>query len=87
MKNPAANSGVSQELDKRYLNLVTPNVFIGGPVIVSPGFPLEACGNDGLRRGINSTQTGAGVYAGTLKWKNSVDMREETYCLRPKMER
>src|SRR6266511_2463798 len=25
-----------------------PNVFIGGPVRVSPGFPLKACGNDGL---------------------------------------
>src|SRR5207247_9407789 len=26
-----------------------PNVLIGGPVPVSPGFPIEACGNDGLR--------------------------------------
>jgi hypothetical protein len=26
-----------------------PNVFIGGPVPNPPGFPLKACGNDGLR--------------------------------------
>jgi hypothetical protein len=25
-----------------------PNVLIGGPVPVSPGFPIEAFGNDGL---------------------------------------
>jgi hypothetical protein len=25
-----------------------PNVLIGGPVRISPGFPLKACGNDGL---------------------------------------
>jgi hypothetical protein len=25
-----------------------PNVLIGGPVRIPPGFPLEACGNDGL---------------------------------------
>jgi hypothetical protein len=28
-----------------------PNVFIGGPVPDPPGFPLKACGNDGLRIG------------------------------------
>jgi hypothetical protein len=26
-----------------------PNVLIGGPVPISPGFPIEAFGNDGLR--------------------------------------
>ena len=26
------------------------NVSIGGPVPVSPGFPLKTCGNDGLRK-------------------------------------
>ena len=25
-----------------------PNVLIGGPVRIPPGFPLKACGNDGL---------------------------------------
>ena len=25
-----------------------PNVSIGGPVPTQPGFPLKACGNDGL---------------------------------------
>jgi len=28
--------------------LSPPNVFIGGPVTVSSGFPIEAFGNDGL---------------------------------------
>ena len=28
-----------------------PNVFIGGPGPEPPGFPLKACGNDGLRKG------------------------------------
>ena len=28
-----------------------PNVFIGGPVPNLSGFPLKACGNDGLRIG------------------------------------
>jgi hypothetical protein len=28
-----------------------PNVSIGGPAPNSPGFPLNACGNDGLRIG------------------------------------
>jgi hypothetical protein len=28
--------------------VVTPNVFIGGPVRVSPGFPLKTCRNDSL---------------------------------------
>jgi hypothetical protein len=30
------------------LPIVTPNVLIGGPVRIPPGFPLQACGNDGL---------------------------------------
>jgi hypothetical protein len=25
-----------------------PNILIGGPVRIPPGFPLKACGNDGL---------------------------------------
>ena len=32
-----------------FQGLSLPNVLIGGPVITSPGFPLETCGNDGLR--------------------------------------
>ncbi len=28
-----------------------PHVSSGGPVLTSPGFPLKACGNDGLRKG------------------------------------
>ena len=33
-------------------NLSPPNVFIGGPVRVSPGFPIEVFGNDGLLEGL-----------------------------------
>jgi hypothetical protein len=38
-----------------------PNVFIGGPVRGSPGFPLKACGNDGLGKDISLTQQAAGI--------------------------
>src|SRR5713226_6422048 len=31
--------------------LSPPQVSSGGPVLTSPGFPLKACGNDGLRKG------------------------------------
>ena len=31
--------------------LSPPHVSSGGPVLTSPGFPLKACGNDGLRNG------------------------------------
>src|SRR3970282_13610 len=31
--------------------LSPPHVSSGGPVLTSPGFPLKACGNDGLRKG------------------------------------
>ena len=31
-----------------FLEPSPPNVFIGGPDPDSPGFPLKACGNDGL---------------------------------------
>jgi hypothetical protein len=31
-------------------NASPPNVLIGGPDPDSPGFPLKACGNDGLRK-------------------------------------
>jgi hypothetical protein len=41
--------------------LSPPNVFIGGPDADSPGFPLKACGNDGLRIGdLFSTQQAMG---------------------------
>jgi hypothetical protein len=36
--------------DENYLRGVTPECFYRGPVPVSPGFPLKACGNDGLRK-------------------------------------
>jgi hypothetical protein len=51
MKYPAASCGISQKRDESYPKASPPNVFIGGPVPVSPGFPLKACGNDGLRKG------------------------------------
>ena len=34
---------------ENFPEVVTPNVQIGDPVRVSPAFPLQACGNDGLR--------------------------------------
>ena len=39
-----------------------PNVCIGGPSPnIPPGFPLKACGNDGLREGEKFTQQAAGI--------------------------
>ena len=65
MNSPAASCGVSERGDEIYLKGVTPDCFyrgstvltttlsrvewVGGPVAVPPGFPLKACGNDGLR--------------------------------------
>jgi hypothetical protein len=37
-----------------------PNVSIGGPVPVSPGFPLKACGNDEPRMTDLLSQQAAG---------------------------
>ena len=51
MNYPAASCGVSEKRDENYPKASPPNVFIGGPVPNSPGFPLKACGNDGLRKG------------------------------------
>ena len=51
MNYPAASCEISEECKGNYLKGVTPNVFIGGPVPDSPGFPLKTCGNDGLRKG------------------------------------
>jgi hypothetical protein len=51
MNYPAAGCGVSEKRDENYPKASPPNVFIGGPVPVSPGFPLKACGNDGRRKG------------------------------------
>ena len=39
-----------QNIRLRVPNASPPNVLIGGPVPVSPGFPLKACGNDGTLR-------------------------------------
>jgi len=49
MSNRAASWAVSD--DQICLKGVTPNVFIGGPVSNPPGFPLTACGKDGLEIG------------------------------------
>jgi hypothetical protein len=43
-----------------FSKLSPPNVLVGGPVGISPGFPPKACGNDGLGEGANSTQQAAG---------------------------
>src|SRR5690349_21328645 len=36
-------------LNSSHPKLVTPNVLIGSPVRIPPGFPLTTCGNDELR--------------------------------------
>ena len=51
MNNPEASCGVSERGDEICFKGVALNVFIGGPVPNPPGFPLKACGNDGLRKG------------------------------------
>src|SRR3989338_904447 len=42
--------GIKRNL-KSLAQLSPPHVSSGGPVLTSPGFPLKACGNDGLRKG------------------------------------
>jgi hypothetical protein len=44
---PAASARYQIIATSIYAKGVTPNVLIGGPVPVSPGFPIEAFGNDG----------------------------------------
>jgi hypothetical protein len=39
-----------------------PNDFIGGPVPNAPGFPLKACGNDGLRIDILLNEASCGEF-------------------------
>jgi len=55
MNYPAASCGVSKAMIRTIQILSPPNAFIGGSDPGSPGFPLKACGNDGLR-----TQQAAG---------------------------
>src|SRR3972149_11658525 len=40
--------GIKKSFVIIFPKLSPPNVLIGGPVRVSPGFPLKACGNDAL---------------------------------------
>ena len=49
MKNPAASSGVSKDLDDNFPNVVTPECIYRGSRSGLAGFPLKACGNDGFR--------------------------------------
>ena len=46
-------SGLTRKMREGAIRIVLtaspPNVFIGGPDSEPPGFPLNACGNDGLR--------------------------------------
>ena len=50
MKHPIRVAGSHKLIRMIFFKSSPPNVFIGGPVPVSPGFPLKACGNDGLRK-------------------------------------
>src|SRR5213593_3100429 len=45
---PQQAAGYQHSAMRIVLKASPPNVFIGGPVPNSPGFPLKACGNDGL---------------------------------------
>ena len=53
MNYPAAScGGIKKSFLIIFPEFSPPNVLVGGPVGISPGFPLKACGNDGLREGI-----------------------------------
>jgi hypothetical protein len=46
MNDPAANCG-AKDVNENFLRLLSPpNVSIGDPVRVLPGFPPKTCGND-----------------------------------------
>jgi hypothetical protein len=46
--NISSSATVRKSIYENDPKVVIPNVLIGGPVKNSPGFPLKACGNDGL---------------------------------------
>jgi hypothetical protein len=50
-EQPAASCGVSARDVEVCLKSVTPECFYRGSSSDPPGFPLKACGNDGLRKG------------------------------------
>jgi hypothetical protein len=60
MNNPAASCEASELGVKICLKGVIPECFYPGTVPNPPGFPLKACGNDGLRIGDYLTQQAAG---------------------------
>jgi hypothetical protein len=48
-KLPHSKLGVSKDVYVNFPKRVTPECLNRGPDPDSPGFPLKACGNDGLR--------------------------------------
>jgi hypothetical protein len=48
MNNTQQADGYQKTATRIHPKGVTPDVLIGGPVLVSPGFPIKAFGNDGL---------------------------------------
>src|SRR6266850_789334 len=48
-RSPLQAAGYQNSAMISVSKLSPPNVFIGGPVRTPPGFPLKACGNDGIR--------------------------------------
>ena len=62
LTTPQQAAAVSTEIHDSFPTLSPPNVFIGGPLRVSPGFPLETCGNDGL--------SGIKIFCGKLARKD-----------------
>jgi hypothetical protein len=49
LRSPLQAAGYQNSAMISVSKLSPPNVFIGGPVRTPPGFPLKACGNDGIR--------------------------------------
>ena len=48
MNYPAASRGYQKDAMRMFPKASPPNVLVGGAVPDPPGFPLKACGNDGL---------------------------------------
>ena len=61
---PQQAAGYQNSAMRFVLKASPPNVFIGGPVPNQPGFPLKACGNDGLRIGnlLNAASCGESTH-------------------------
>jgi hypothetical protein len=55
MNYPQQADGVSEHDEENLSQMRHPRMFNRGPVPVSPGFQIEAFGNDGPKRGLGMT--------------------------------